>query len=170
MRLFNILFVLFLFSACTGNSQEKKKQDEINEQLERMNKAHVGQESKKIDAFVAEKKFNVQRTGTGLRYEIYHHGTGTKPETHNVIELKYKVYLLNGQLCYSSDSTGNTKFRIGEGQQIRGLEEGIMLMQQGDKARLILPNHLAFGMLGDDKKIPPGQPVYFDIELISIKK
>ena len=169
MKYINLLVLLLLFASCSGQDK-KTKQNDTTEALTRMNRAHVGQESKIIDAFVAQKKFNVQRTGTGLRYEIYKNGTGAKPVAHDLIELKYKVYLLNGQLCYSSDSTGNTKFRIGEGKQIRGLEEGVMLMQQGDKAHLILPNHLAFGMIGDNNKIPPGQPVYFDIELISIKK
>jgi FKBP-type peptidyl-prolyl cis-trans isomerase len=172
MKTFNIVFVLFLLVACSGSSQEKKPVDpnSMAEQLTKMNQARVAAESKKIDAFIAEKKFSMQKTGTGLRYEIYEHGTGEKPAAHNLVELKYKIYLLNGQLCYSSDSSGTAKFRLGEGQQVSGLEEGVMLMQAGDKARLVLPAHIAYGLAGDENKIPPAQPVYFDIQLINIKK
>jgi FKBP-type peptidyl-prolyl cis-trans isomerase FkpA len=84
--------------------------------------------------------------------------------------LKYKIFLLDGTLCYSSDSSGTAKFRLGEGQQVKGLEEGVLLMRKGDKARLILPAHLAYGMSGDNDKIPPARPVFFDIELINVKK
>jgi len=171
MKIFNLLLIVFLLSSCSGNSQEKKKTDSLmNERIMQMNKARLASESKRIDDFVAEKKFNMQRSGTGLRYEIYQHGAGKRTAAHDTVEVKYKIYLLDGTLCYSSDSSGNAKFSLGHGQQVSGLEEGILMMQAGDKARFILPNHLAYGLSGDSKKIPPAQPVYFDIELINVRK
>jgi FKBP-type peptidyl-prolyl cis-trans isomerase FkpA len=170
MKIFNLFLVVFLLSSCSGNSQDKKNDSLMNERIMQMNKAHLASESKRIDEFILTKKFNMQRSGTGLRYEIYQHGKGEKPAAHNTVEVKYKIFLLDGTLCYSSDSSGNAKFRLGEGQQVRGLEEGIMMMQTGDKARFVLPSHLAYGLSGDSKKIPPAQPVYFEIELINVKK
>lgn len=171
MRIFNLLLVVFLGVSCTGNSQEKRRiPNDTTETLTRMNRMRVGGESKYIDEFIKSHSFSTQKTGTGLRYEIYHHGTGDTPVAHSVVELKYKIFLLDGTLCYTSDSSGNAKFRLGEGQQVAGLEEGVMRMRKGDKARLILPAHLAYGMTGDQNKIPPSRPVFFDIELINVKK
>jgi FKBP-type peptidyl-prolyl cis-trans isomerase FkpA len=170
MKIFNRIIVVFLLVSTSCNSQQKKNSNDsiMQERIIDMNKARIGAESRKIDSFISEKNFHMLKTGTGLRYEIYQKGNGLKPVAHNLVELKYKVYLLNGMLCYSSDSSGNAKFRLGEGGQVRGLEEGVLLMQGGDKARLVLPNHLAFGLQGDEKKIPPAQPVFFDIEIVKV--
>ena len=43
-------------------------------------------------------------------------------------------------------------------------------MIPGDKARLILPAHLAYGMGGDQSKIPPASALFYDVELISVSK
>jgi len=39
-------------------------------------------------------------------------------------------------------------------------------MRQGDRAKLIVPSHLAFGLLGDLKKIPAGATLVYDIEIL----
>ena len=174
MKIINLILIVFLLSSCTGNSQEKKDKDkgaQVADQLTRMNRSLVENESKRIDTFIAGKSFKMEKSGTGLRYEIYSHGKGdSTPVAHNLVEVGYKVFLLNGELCYSSDSLGNAKFKLGEGQQINGLEEGVMMMKKGDKARFVMPAHLAYGMSGDQNKIPPSQSVYMEIDLINIKK
>jgi FKBP-type peptidyl-prolyl cis-trans isomerase len=43
-------------------------------------------------------------------------------------------------------------------------------LAQGGKAKFILPSHLAYGLTGDQDKIPPQSPVVYDIELIEIEK
>lgn len=164
------LFILITYG-CKNNSSDKKiDQAEINERLTKMNRTIVENESKKIEDFIKAHSFQTQMTGTGLRYQIYKHGSGEKPVIHSTVEIKYKVFLLNGKLCYSSDSSGAVKIRLGVGEQVRGLEEGIMLMVPGDHAHLILPSHLGFGMTGDQAKIPPGSALYFDVEFLNIIK
>ena len=39
-----------------------------------------------------------------------------------------------------------------------------------DKAKAILPSHLAHGLLGDRENIPPQSILYLDVELIDLKK
>jgi FKBP-type peptidyl-prolyl cis-trans isomerase FkpA len=169
-----LIGILLLISSCTSckNNSADKKNDpkDINEQLTKMNRTMVENESKRIDDFIARHSFKTTMTGTGLRYEIYQHGKGEKPVLKDQAEIKYKVFLLNGTLCYSSDSTGSVKLRLGVGEQVSGLEEGLMLMVPGDKAHLILPAHLGYGMTGDQVKIPPSSPLYFDVELVNIIK
>ncbi len=84
------------------------------------------------------------------------------------ITLKYKVELLDGTLCYSSDSSGLKKLIIGSGKIEAGLEEGLQLLKQGGIARFILPPHLAFGFLGDNNRIPPRSIICYEVEILNI--
>jgi FKBP-type peptidyl-prolyl cis-trans isomerase len=45
-----------------------------------------------------------------------------------------------------------------------------MLMRTGSRAKLIVPSHLAFGLLGDLKKIPEQAVLVYDIELVEVKE
>ena len=142
-----IIFSLFLsfviLTSCNNKSPDKNiSQAELSEKLTKMNMLLVENESKKIDDFIRRRTFKTTRTGTGLRYEIYEHGKGEKPSFRSEVEINYDVYLLGGDLCYSSDTTGPIKLMLGIGEQVSGLEEGLMLMVPGDKARLILPGYV----------------------------
>jgi FKBP-type peptidyl-prolyl cis-trans isomerase len=166
-----VFIVCLLFISCTGHSQKNVvDQNEIDENLRKMNRDIVEKESKEVDEFISRHSFETTMTGTGLRYQIYFHGKGRKASLRDDVEINYKVYLLDGTLCYSTDSSGPVKIHLGIGEQVRGLEEGIMLMVPGDRAHLVIPAHLAYGMTGDKLKIPPASALYFDVELIQIIK
>ena len=49
-------------------------------------------------------------TGTGLRYMITHKGKGEAAVVEKYAKVNYKISLLDGTLCYSSDSTGAKGF------------------------------------------------------------
>ena len=85
---------------------------------------------------------------------------------HDEVQIVCKVFLLDVTLCYETDTTNPVAFKLGEGMQIRGLEEGIMTMIPGESARLIIPNHLAYGLRGDGEKIPPGAALFIDVKLL----
>ena len=157
-------------SSCENYPKQKKSMEDINEQLTNMNKRNVAGESNEIDEFIARHFFKTQRTGTGLRYQIYKNGKGRHAVDHDTVSINYKVYLFDGSLCYSTDTTGPVKFILGIGEQIKGLEEGILLMASGERARLIVPSHLGYGMQGDMNKVPPSSPLFYDVELLNISQ
>jgi len=111
----------------------------------------------------------MEETGSGLRYLIYKKGDGEKAEKGKVVVLDYTLSLITGDVIYSSDKDGKKVFKIGQGDVESGLEEAIHFMHVGDKAKLILPAHLAYGLLGDNNKIPPRSILVYDTELIEIK-
>ncbi len=51
-----------------------------------------------------------------------------------------------------------------------GLHHGVKHLSVGDKAKFILPSHLAFGTYGDGEKIPSKATLLYDLELIEITK
>ncbi len=170
---FYFLLFISLFLSCTDKHKTKKNTNiqskEFQDKLINANKMYVQQESDEIDQYVAHRGWKMTTTGTGLRYMITKHGDGVAaiPEKH--AKVNYRISLLDGTLCYSSDSSGPKTFMIGRDNVESGLHEGIQLLRVGDKAIFILPSYLAHGLIGDESKIPPKSSVIYDIELLSIR-
>lgn len=93
-----------------------------------------------------------------------------KISKNDLIELKYKTWLLDGTLIYDSDSLGNKSFKVGQGGVEPGLEEGVLMLEQGSRARFILPPHLAFGLIGDENRVPGRAILVYDIEVVKVEK
>ena len=58
---------------------------------------------------------------------------------------------------------------IAQGQMIKGFEEGVKMMNIGDKAIVLLPSKLAYGERGQSA-IAPHTPLIFELELVEIEK
>lgn len=173
--LFSFLFSIFLFlDACGDGHRQTSKQVNINskefqDKLIEANKMYVKQESDEIDQYVAHRGWQMITTGTGLRYMIVTKGAGAGAQLNQHAKVNFKISLLDGKLCYSSDLTGPKEFLIGQDNVESGLHEGIQYMHVGDKAVFILPSHLAHGLVGDESKIPPHASVIYELELLSLK-
>lgn len=141
---------------------------EFKEKLVNANQMYVKRESDEIDQYVKRKGWNMITTGTGLRYMITQKGTGAMPQSEQKVRLNFNVKLLDGTLCYSSDSTGVYEFFVDKSSVETGLHEGVKFMHVGDKATMILPSHLAYGLIGDEKKIPARASVLYELELLSV--
>jgi FKBP-type peptidyl-prolyl cis-trans isomerase FkpA len=164
-----ILFTVYFFSSCRHEQQQQvSSEDSLKEHLINANKIMVKDESKEIEDFISRHQWKMTSTGTGLRYEIYNHGSGKKAEEKKEVTVAFSVYLLDGTLCYPADEKKPLTIILGQGEQTRGLEEGIMLMHEGDKARLVVPSHLAFGIQGDGNKIPGRNALYYDVTLLRV--
>lgn len=164
-------FALTVLFACKNSSQtpNQMSEQEVNEHLTNANKIRVQNESKTIEEFIAKRNYKMVQTGTGLRYEKYvTTESKVRPVAHDEVTIAYNVFLLDGRKCYSTDSVGPLKFHILEGQEARGLEEGLLLMAPGEKSRMVIPMHLAYGLSGDGDRIPPGASLFIDVELVKI--
>jgi FKBP-type peptidyl-prolyl cis-trans isomerase FkpA len=169
-----ILFVAIAYLSCGDGHKKTSKNTnfqskEFQDKLIEANKMYVKRESDEIDQYIAHRGWKMSTTGTGLRYIITQKGNGVAALPEKQAKVKYKITLLDGKLCYSSDSTGAKVFVIGKDNVESGLHEGIQLLHVGDKAIFILPSHLAHGLLGDEDKIPPHSAVIYDIELLDIR-
>ncbi len=173
LKIFSVLF-LFAFSitACdnTGKKLTDKDYASFKKPLENVNKILVEKDRIRIEKYCERRKWNMKESGTGLFYDIYYKGNGDSAQKGQTATINYTVKLLDGTLCYTSDSTGSKTFKIGKGSVETGLEEGILLMQEGDKAHFIMPPYLAYGLIGDEYRIPPRAIIVYDVELIELKK
>lgn len=168
--IFYVSWCCVLLLSCSGQKDEKKgKTSALQEEtLVKINKYLIGKDADKIRGYIRRHNWDMELTGTGLWYMVYHKGTGTSVQAGKIVTLNYTVSLLDGTYCYSSDSLGQKKFRIGKGGVERGLEEGVLLLHVGDKARFIMPPHLAYGLMGDQNRIPPRSIIVYDVELVQI--
>jgi FKBP-type peptidyl-prolyl cis-trans isomerase FkpA len=161
---------ILLFS-CGNDPQQAQSTRNISmmdDSLLNYNKVVVKTEDQEIEDLIQRYGWKVVKSSTGLRYMIYKHGSGEKAVKGKKATMKYEVRLINGDLCYSSSDRGPREFIVGHGGIETGIEEGILLMRVGDRAKFIVPSHLAFGLLGDQDKIPPKSTLIYDIELIKL--
>ena len=111
-----------------------------------------------------------EETKSGLRYQILQKGTGKQATKGANVSVHYKGQLLDGTVFDSSYKRKEPiDFAIGVGQVIAGWDEGIQLLKVGDKARFVIPSHLAYGESGAGGAIPPNATLIFDVELMSVK-
>lgn len=149
--------------------REKDAKKPVKESLMQVNKNLVKGEDQQIEDFIARYNWDMKTSGTGLRYMVYRNGNGPAAVKGKMAEIAYSITLLDGSEVYSSEEDGTKTFEIGKGGVESGLEEGILLLNEGDRAKFIIPSHLAFGLLGDQKKIPAKATLVYDLELIKIK-
>jgi FKBP-type peptidyl-prolyl cis-trans isomerase len=148
----------------------KMTASEEKEMLLRVNKFLVQKDIELIESYSKRHGWEMEVTETGLFYEIYERSEGKEVEQDNVINLEYEISLLDGTVCYTSEEDGNKVFRLGKSQEISGLEQGVALMREGEKARFIIPPHLAFGLLGDENRIPARSIIIYRVELVEVKR
>ena len=110
------------------------------------------------------------KTESGLRYQIIQKGTGAKAEKGKHVSVHYKGQLADGTVFDSSYKRNQPiDFPVGIGHVISGWDEGIQLLNVGDKARFVIPSHLGYGNRGAGGLIPPDATLIFDVELMSVK-
>ena len=111
-----------------------------------------------------------EETTSGLRYQILQKGEGKKATKGAGVSVHYKGQLLDGTVFDSSYKRKQPiDFNVGVGQVIAGWDEGIQLLQVGDKARFVIPSDLAYGAAGAGGVIPPNATLIFDVELMNVK-
>lgn len=111
-----------------------------------------------------------QKTASGLRYQIINKGNGIKAQAGKTVFVHYKGMLPNGKEFDSSYKRNQPiDFKLGAGMVISGWDEGIELLQIGDKARFVIPPHLGYGSAGAGGVIPPNATLVFDVELVAVK-
>jgi len=111
----------------------------------------------------------METTSSGLQYIVLQKGAGAKAQNGQHVKVHYSGFLENWKVFDSSVERGQPiEFTLGTGQVIKGWDEGIALMNAGDKMRLIIPYELAYGEAGRPPIIPPKAKLIFDVELVDV--
>lgn len=107
-------------------------------------------------------------TPSGLKYIELKEGTGVSPKKGQKVVVHYTGTLEDGTKFDSSRGKQPFDFKLGEGQVIKGWDEGISTMKVGGRRQLIIPPELGYGTRGAGGVIPPNATLIFDVELLKI--
>jgi len=110
-----------------------------------------------------------QKTESGLMYVIEEQGEGPNPTQGQSVQVHYELKLVSGVVVDSSFQRGQPiSINIGVGQVIPGWDEGIMLLNEGSEATLIVPSDLGYGPAGAGGVIPPNATLIFKVQLVKV--
>lgn len=162
-----IALLLVAFYGCTDKPKKTVEisKQEMKQSMETANRYLLIEEEDEIERYVNRHGLEMVKTGTGLRYQIVRQGAGRRIEQGDVVSLEYELCTLQGELIYASKTEGVKSFKVGEGSVESGLEEAMMYLHYGDVAKLIIPFHLAFGLHGDDNRIPEYTTLVYTIKI-----
>ncbi len=113
---------------------------------------------------------NALVTDSGLEYVEIASGPGPAPQIGDFVSVHYVGTLEDGTVFDSSYTRNEPiRFMLGVGNVIKGWDEGIALMREGGKAKLIIPPDLAYGASGAGTVIPPNATLVFEVELVAVQ-
>lgn len=170
MNKLSVFVLLLILAACGEEKKEMPKIEWDQEKSTKFNKELAIEEEINIKLFLEHKRtWQMTKTGSGLQYYIYKSGTGERNATEgDVAQVEMIISLLDGKECYATKSDEYEEFVIDKSDIETGIQEGIKKLKVGDQAKLIIPSHLAHGLIGDMDKIPPLSTIVVDIKLIGL--
>ena len=105
----------------------------------------------------------VEKTNSGLQFQVVRAGTGPKPTEADVVLVSYKGTLSTGK---EFDSNPRAAFPV-QGL-VPGFSEALKKMQRGGSYKLCIPPALGYGAQANER-IPANSTLLFDVELIDFK-
>jgi peptidylprolyl isomerase len=95
-------------------------------------------------------------------------GTGKEAKAGDTVTVNYVGVLYKGGKEF--DASWKRKepfqFKLGQGQVIRGWDEGVPGMKVGGRRELVIPSELAYGKNGSPPTIPANAPLVFVVDLL----
>lgn len=150
-----LFFISALLTAGTGYCQDQ-----------------AGKDEKILKDYFAKHKIKATRTPSGLYYTVKRKGAGEKPVKGKTVSINFTASLLDGTVYDSNTDPkfGHVEpytFTLGSIDVIKGWDEGVQLLNTGEKAMLYIPSRLAYGAdaIG---KIPANGIIILDVELTKI--
>jgi FKBP-type peptidyl-prolyl cis-trans isomerase len=133
-----------------------------------------------LNKYLADNNITTEPTESGLIFISKKKGTGKQAVAGAKVKVNYEGMFLDGKYFDTSLEEaakangiynpqrpyGPFEFDLGVGQVIKGWDEGIAMMKEGGKARLIIPSSIAYGA-----QPRPGDPfstLIFEVELIEV--
>ncbi len=111
---------------------------------------------------------NPTRTVTGLEYWDIQVGDGVVADRGKIVFVHYTGWLLNGKQFDTSIGGKPIRFHLGNGEVIKGWDQGIKGMRVGGKRQLRIPPDLGYGQSGSPG-IPGDSTLIFDVELVGVQ-
>jgi FKBP-type peptidyl-prolyl cis-trans isomerase len=104
-----------------------------------------------------------------LKIETLKPGAGAAAKAGDRLTVHYVGTLTDGKKFDSSRDRGEGfKFGLGQGQVIKGWDQGVAGMLIGEVRKLTIPPELGYGARGFPPVIPANATLVFEVELLSV--
>lgn len=144
--------------------------DEGKGKIQERNKEFVAKKEAEAIKKLEELKAGMQTTPSGLMYKITKKNEGKRVERGNTVAVHYAGRLTNGTEFDNSFRRGEPiEFPVGTGMVIKGWDEGLLLLNEGEEATFVIPPDLGYGVRGAGGVIPPNAWLIFDVKVEKIK-
>jgi len=116
------------------------------------------------EAKVGQKKLQI-----GIKKRI--EDCAVKSRRGDLLHMHYTGTLEDGTEFDSSIPRGQPlTFTLGSGQVIKGWDQGLIGMCEGERRKLVIPSDLGYGNSGSPPKIPGGATLIFEVDLVKIER
>jgi FKBP-type peptidyl-prolyl cis-trans isomerase FkpA len=159
-----VLLPAIFFFACNNDDNTLLKEKELRLLRQYLDSHNIDQEPE----------------SSGIYFISLNEGSGKQPSRDDWVIINYTARLIDGRIFDTTDEEvakrNNVHFAsviYGERRMnlafmgIKGVLEGLMLMKEESKARLIIPSHLAYGSTGTGS-VPAYSTIIYDIELVKV--
>lgn len=154
-----------ILSATQLRQEEEERQRMLRHQKE---EARL-REPQLIRDYLERNQYVLEPLPSGLYFIEEEAGEGAPVDSGSVVSVHYVLYTIDGKQIQSSREMGQAyELKVGTGQVIEAWDEGLQLMREGGKARLVVPSHLAYGDTQRGADIPPYSPLVFDVEVVEV--
>ena len=161
--------------ACGGNEARKpivrKTSSFMNESIERNKMLNQMENEVLLEKIKADSLHDYRNSQQGFWYyfDARDENSTGMPETGDEVFYRHEIRDLRDSVVYSMQELGLQSYLVDKQELITGLQDGIKLMKEGDKATFLFPAHKAYGYSGNER-IAPNQPLIYKVELVTINK
>ncbi len=167
LRSLIILLIPLLIVSCRNYSEKKVTVSRRSrEEMTEVNRYMVTKDKERIESYIERKGLEMEESPTGLWFRINKEGEGPDFSDGDKILFNYECSLLDGTIVYSSEESGPKEVILGRSTMESGLNEGLRMLKQGAEATFILPPFMAFGLIGDGKKIPSRSIIVYNVTIL----
>lgn len=142
--------------------QNQSGYGDMKEHLIAAHRTVAQSEETSIDEYVSRRGWTMERLDDGVRMWCYSKGGGKPVEYEDSVSVTYNVEAINGKKIYDNIIE---HYVAGHRQTLIGLDQAVMRLHRGDKAIVILPSSLAYGIGGDGDRIPQSSILVLDVKV-----
>lgn len=149
-----LMFLLIVMISCSLENYTTRKNNADQEVL----------------SYLIENKIDIKPNHSGLVYIPIENGQGDLPQLGDKVAFHYTGSYFSGEVFDSSYGKPYPLIiELGKGMIIKGLEEALLLMRKGDKAKVIVPFYLAYDDM-ENAPVPPYSNLIFELEMLDFTK
>ncbi len=136
--------------------------------LVQANKEAVKLEQHDIKLYAQRHGLALTPTGTGVHIGMIREVDGPTAKPDQWAKVNYRLELLNGDTAYSTDPGLPESFMVEKDQVESGLHEAIRSLSAGDSAIIVIPSYRAYGIIGDQDRIPMRSTIVYRLGVVSV--